>query len=100
MILGVSVPIPPISRAIRALLYGATVFLSFFLMLVFMTYNVCCHFLAIGYAFEHLLHHLFQAYLIGAVVIGAAIGNYVFSSHMDVDAVLAGTGGGKGMACH
>lgn len=51
MILGVSVPIPPISRAIRALLYGATVFLSFFLMLVFMTYNVCCHFLTIGYAF-------------------------------------------------
>lgn len=33
-------PVPLVSRAIRASLYGATVFLSFFLMLVFMTYNV------------------------------------------------------------
>ena len=33
-------PVPPVSRTLRAALYGATVFLSFFLMLVFMTYNV------------------------------------------------------------
>ena len=37
-------PVPPITRALRAALYGATVFLSFFLMLIFMTYNVCSHF--------------------------------------------------------
>jgi copper transporter 1 len=47
-------------------------------MLVFMTYN---------------------AYLILAVVLGAAIGHYVFNSRMDVDVVLA-SAGGKGMACH
>lgn len=33
-------PVPFVARASRALLYGASVFLSFFLMLVFMTYNV------------------------------------------------------------
>lgn len=31
---------PFLLRVLRAVLYGATVFLSFFLMLVFMTYNV------------------------------------------------------------
>ncbi|TFK53534.1 copper transporter [Heliocybe sulcata] len=72
-------PVPPLQRVLRAATYGLTVFLSFFLMLVFMTYN---------------------AYLILAVVLGAAAGNYVFSSHMDVDSVLAGASGGKGMACH
>ncbi|PSR71183.1 hypothetical protein PHLCEN_2v12942 [Hermanssonia centrifuga] len=34
------VAIPPALRFSRAVLYGAQVFLSFFLMLVFMTYNV------------------------------------------------------------
>ncbi|KZT29137.1 Ctr copper transporter [Neolentinus lepideus HHB14362 ss-1] len=72
-------PVPPLSRILRAATYGLTVFLSFFLMLVFMTYN---------------------AYLVLAVVLGAAVGNYVFSSHMDVDSVLSGTSAGKGMACH
>lgn len=72
-------PIPTHARALRASLYGATVFLSFFLMLVFMTYN---------------------AYLILAVVLGAAIGHYIFSTHMDVDVILSGAAGGKGMACH
>jgi hypothetical protein len=38
--MGRRVVIPPSFRASRALLYGAQVFLSFFLMLVFMTYNV------------------------------------------------------------
>ncbi|EPQ57094.1 Ctr copper transporter, partial [Gloeophyllum trabeum ATCC 11539] len=44
-------PVPAIPRVLRAATYGLTVFLSFFLMLVFMTYN---------------------AYLIVAVVLGAA----------------------------
>ena len=35
-----STPLPFTVRFSRALLYGAQVFLSFFLMLVFMTYNV------------------------------------------------------------
>jgi len=71
-------PIPPTSRLIRAVLYGATVFLSFFLMLVFMTYN---------------------AYLILSVVVGAAIGHYILGSTMNADAVLLDSGG-KTMACH
>ena len=33
--------VPPLYRVIRAILYGTSVGLSFFLMLVFMTYNVC-----------------------------------------------------------
>ncbi|CAE6445900.1 unnamed protein product [Rhizoctonia solani] len=70
----------PGARASRAALYGAQIFLSFFLMLVFMTYN---------------------AYLILAVVLGAAIGHYVFGAQMDAEAVLSNAGvGGKGMACH
>ncbi|THU85707.1 Ctr copper transporter [Dendrothele bispora CBS 962.96] len=68
-----SVPVPPFYRVVRAVLYGLTVFLSFFLMLVFMTYN---------------------AYLILAVVVGAAIGHYIFGGSISPfeDA--------KGMACH
>ncbi|KAF9568190.1 Ctr-domain-containing protein [Agrocybe pediades] len=73
---GVRVPFAP--RVLRAALYGATVFISFFLMLVFMTYN---------------------AYLIAATVIGAALGHYIFGSTLNVDAIL-GDAGGKGMACH
>ncbi|KAG7099229.1 hypothetical protein E1B28_001095 [Marasmius oreades] len=68
--------VPPTSRAIRAILYGATVFLSFFLMLVFMTYN---------------------AYLILAVVLGAAIGHYIFGATLSLDSNLDS---GRGMACH
>ncbi|PPQ72074.1 hypothetical protein CVT26_006709 [Gymnopilus dilepis] len=73
------VPVPPVLRAVRAVVYGTTVFLSFFLMLVFMTYN---------------------AYLIGAVVVGAAIGHYVFGGTINPDAILAESSQGKGMACH
>ncbi|VDB95989.1 unnamed protein product [Peniophora sp. CBMAI 1063] len=72
-----NVPVP--ARTLRAVLYGCSVFISFFLMLVFMTYN---------------------AYLILAVVVGAALGHYVFGAQMDVEAVLSGSGSGKGMACH
>ncbi|KAH8108017.1 Ctr copper transporter [Cristinia sonorae] len=73
-------PIPLVSRISRAALYGSSVFLSFFLMLVFMTYN---------------------AYLILATVLGAAIGHFIFSPTMDIEAVLAGgSTTNKGMACH
>jgi hypothetical protein len=41
-----------------------------------------------------------QAYLILAVVLGASIGHFVFGAVMDVEAVLAGSDFGKGMACH
>ncbi|KAF5386009.1 hypothetical protein D9615_002636 [Tricholomella constricta] len=71
--------VPPFARVVRAALYGATVFLSFFLMLVFMTYN---------------------AYLIVAVVVGAAIGHYVFGSTINVNAVLTDAVGPRTMACH
>ncbi|PPQ92990.1 hypothetical protein CVT25_000191 [Psilocybe cyanescens] len=72
-------PVPTVSRVLRAVVYGATVFLSFFLMLVFMTYN---------------------AYLIAATVVGAALGHYIFGATLNVDAILADSTGGKGMACH
>ncbi|KAF9815594.1 hypothetical protein IEO21_04515 [Rhodonia placenta] len=72
-------PLPLLARVTRAVLYGLTVFLSFFLMLVFMTYN---------------------AYLILAVVLGAGIGHFVFGSHMDLNAALSGPVDAKGMACH
>jgi len=72
-------PVSARVRAIRATLYGLTIFLSFFLMLVFMTYN---------------------AYLITSVVLGAALGHYIFSPTMNVDAILADSTAGKGMACH
>ncbi|KAK0195036.1 Ctr copper transporter family-domain-containing protein [Armillaria mellea] len=54
---------------------GVPVFLSFFLMLVFMTYN---------------------AYLIFAVVVGAVIGHYVFGGELN----LGTLGEDKGLACH
>ncbi|KAF8520359.1 copper transporter [Hysterangium stoloniferum] len=73
------VAVPCAARLYRAFLYGAAVFLSFFLMLVFMTYN---------------------AYLILSVVIGAALGHYIFAGQMDPEAVLINLGEGKGMSCH
>jgi copper transporter 1 len=72
-------PVPPVSRALRALVYGVSVFLSFFLMLVFMTYN---------------------AYYILAVVVGATLGHYIFGCTMNIDAALRGNGVDKGIACH
>lgn len=73
------IPVPIVFRLLRAGLYGASVFLSFFLMLVFMTYN---------------------AYLITATVLGAAVGHYVFGATINPDAILGASGAGKGMACH
>ncbi|KDQ21751.1 hypothetical protein BOTBODRAFT_26178 [Botryobasidium botryosum FD-172 SS1] len=66
-------------RVLRAALYGVSVFVSFFIMLIFMTYN---------------------AYLILAVVVGAAAGHYVFNSEMDPEAILSGATSGKGVSCH
>lgn len=66
---------PAVSRAsqvYRSILYAITVFISFFLMLVFMTYN---------------------AYLILSTVVGAGIGHYLFSE-------FGLEGEDKGMACH
>jgi len=68
------IAVPPLYRAMRAALYGASVGLSFFLMLVFMTYN---------------------AYLILAVVLGAMVGHYTLGEIMEPDDIS-----GKGMACH
>ncbi|KAJ7594548.1 Ctr copper transporter family-domain-containing protein [Mycena floridula] len=70
-------PVPFMARVLRALVYGLVVFLSFFLMLVFMTYN---------------------AYLIFSVVAGAVIGHFIFSNTINIDAVLSDSA--KGMACH
>ncbi|KAI0302577.1 Ctr copper transporter [Russula brevipes] len=75
----VPTPVPFYPRVLRATLYGIQIFVSFFLMLVFMTYN---------------------AYLILAVVLGAAIGHFVFGAEMDVEVVLSGGSVGRGMACH
>ncbi|KAG2154380.1 copper transporter [Suillus bovinus] len=66
--------VPPLYRVMRAVLYGASVGLSFFLMLVFMTYN---------------------AYLIFAVILGAAAGHYILS-----DTIESNSPADKGMACH
>lgn len=71
-------------------------FLSFFLMLVFMTYNVSW----ITSYLVCVLRAIIQAYLILATVIGAALGHFIFSSHMNIDVVLYGGGENKGMACH
>ena len=81
------------SRLYRSLLYAVIVFISFFLMLVFMTYNVrdsthgnCKVLLLTAGLFP-------QAYLILATVVGAGIGHYLFSE-------FSAEGNDKGMACH
>lgn len=90
-----STPVPFYPRILRAVLYGIQVLISFFLMLVFMTYNVGVF---PTYTFTCSLTSL-QAYLILAVVLGAGIGHFVFGASMDVEAVLAGVDSGKGLAC-
>jgi copper transporter 1 len=87
--------VPFYPRVLRAALYGSQVFVSFFLMLVFMTYNVGPP----TYSLDCPLMFL-QAYLILAVVLGASIGHFVFGAVMDVESVLAGGDLSKGMACH
>ena len=68
-------------------------------MLVFMTYNVCRQF---SLPCVRLANHALttQAYLIAATVIGAALGHFIFSPSMDIEAVLSGGVDSKGMACH
>src|SRR6266540_717906 len=80
--------VPPVARILRALVYGVTVFLSFFLMLIFMTYNVSvliCLTVKAG-----LTPH--QAYYILAVIVGATLGHYIFGATMNTDAILNGQG--------
>jgi len=84
-----------VSMLYRSLLYAVIVFISFFLMLVFMTYNVrdnvhtnC----GVRLLTARLLSPL-QAYLILATVAGAGIGHYLFSE-------FGVEGDDKGMACH
>jgi solute carrier family 31 (copper transporter), member 1 len=86
--------VPFYPRILRAVIYGVQVFISFFLMLVFMTYNV-----GLSYSTLSNVADLLQAYLILAVVLGAGIGHFVFGAGMEVEAVLAGVDLGKGMAC-
>lgn len=68
-------------RLIRASLYGLIVFISFFIMLIFMTYN---------------------GYLVLSVVAGAFIGHFILNPEMDVndDPASGGAIGSNGMACH
>lgn len=59
-------------------------------MLVFMTYNVRAYLICLlGQSSD-----LFQAYLIVAVVLGAAVGHYVFNPE------LLPVAADKGVACH
>lgn len=92
-------PVPLSSRILRAALYAATVCLSFFLMLVFMTYNVS-RVVAVSGLDKLKCHGSMQAYLVVAVVVGAGLGHFIFNPEMDVEGVLYGATGGKGMACH
>ncbi|KZT39068.1 Ctr copper transporter [Sistotremastrum suecicum HHB10207 ss-3] len=66
-------------RLLRSVLYGISVFLAFFLMLVFMTYN---------------------AYLILAVVLGATTGHFIFSPYMNVAGDISERQLARGIACH
>jgi solute carrier family 31 (copper transporter), member 1 len=86
--------VPFYPRILRAVIYGVQVFISFFLMLVFMTYNV-----RLSYSTFPNVADLLQAYLIFAVVLGAGIGHFVFGAAMEVEAVLAGVDLGKGLSC-
>ena len=62
-------------------------------------HDVQCEFLHL-YTMRDTHVYITQAYLILAVVLGAAIGHYLFNPAMNVDAVLSGSSAGKGMACH
>ncbi|WWC85776.1 uncharacterized protein L201_000642 [Kwoniella dendrophila CBS 6074] len=66
------------TRLTRASLYALSVGISFWLMLVAMTYNT---------------------YLFLSIIIGAFLGHIIYEAEMDVGTVLAG-GNGKGLACH
>ncbi|KAG8905888.1 hypothetical protein FRB99_008029 [Tulasnella sp. 403] len=66
-------------RLLRAALYGTLVFISFFIMLVFMTYN---------------------GYLIISVIIGAMLGHYILNQELDTTPEGSGAVASNGMACH
>ncbi|KAL7418895.1 copper transpport protein [Cryptotrichosporon argae] len=69
--------LPLQARVTRAGLYATSVAISFFLMLVAMTYNT---------------------YLISSIVIGAFIGHLLYESEIDVGALFGSSS--KGLACH
>ncbi|KAK8845426.1 hypothetical protein IAR55_006139 [Kwoniella newhampshirensis] len=66
------------TRLTRAGLYATSVAISFWLMLVAMTYNT---------------------YLFSSIVIGAFLGHFLYEGEIDVGSVLSG-GSAKGLACH
>ncbi|WWC58084.1 uncharacterized protein I303_100619 [Kwoniella dejecticola CBS 10117] len=66
------------TRLTRAALYAISVGLSFWLMLVAMTYNT---------------------YLFMSIIVGAFLGHVMYEAEIDVGSVLAG-GNSKGLACH
>ncbi|CAD6590795.1 MAG: hypothetical protein TREMPRED_005882, partial [Tremellales sp. Tagirdzhanova-0007] len=66
------------ARIMRAGLYACSVALSYWLMLVAMTYNT---------------------FLFGSIILGAFLGHVIYEGSMDVGSVLAGAGT-KGLACH
>ncbi|WWD22372.1 hypothetical protein CI109_106863 [Kwoniella shandongensis] len=67
-----------LTRVTRAGLYAISVAISFWLMLVAMTYNT---------------------YLFSSIVIGAFLGHVLYEGEIDVGSVLSG-GAAKGLACH
>jgi len=73
-----TVKLPRRVRTTRAVLYGVSVGISFFLMLVAMTYNT---------------------YLFASIIVGAILGHMLYEDEMDIGAVLSGNTG-KGLACH
>ncbi|CED84906.1 Copper transporter [Phaffia rhodozyma] len=77
--IGYVVGIPPTARLVRATGYALSVFISFFLMLVFMTYN---------------------GYLILATVVGAGVGHYVYNQDMEPLSVLNPALSSSSLACH
>ncbi|KAG7562627.1 hypothetical protein FFLO_01894 [Filobasidium floriforme] len=70
--------LPSSIRLFRAILYATTMALSFFLMLVAMTYNT---------------------YLFFSIILGGFIGHWTYESEMNVGAVMNGQQV-KGYACH
>ncbi|RSH78740.1 uncharacterized protein EHS24_001639 [Apiotrichum porosum] len=70
--------VPLSARVRRAAMYAASVAISYFLMLVAMTYNT---------------------YLCSAIVIGAFLGHLVYEGQLDLNSVLNGSSA-RGLACH
>ncbi|RXK39101.1 hypothetical protein M231_03606 [Tremella mesenterica] len=70
--------LPMQARLFRAFLYAMSVTISFWLMLVAMTYNT---------------------FLFFSIVVGAFIGHVMYEGEIDIGSLLGGAGA-KGLACH